>query len=222
MSDDYYNYKTLRQLQQKEHKSPTPTTIPNDFYIRLERFVKNLEENFDENANVLKAKLYKQELSNTKKLAQSIYDLREKKIVSAALIAARNAQPDLSHFIEVELELYSKLLEALKESRRSLSKEIPKKKKNPIQKGQDHHADDSKSNEKKSLQPSTDAISVKEEVESTRVVRVLEDMPEFVGTDSKTYTLHKHDVLCLPESMVPLLCKRGIIQEIVVKVSGGF
>ncbi len=221
MSEDYYNYKTLRQLQQKEQKSPTPTTIPNDFYIKLERFVKNLEENFDENANVLKAKLYKQELSNTKKLAQSIYDLREKKIVSAALIAARNAKPDLSHFIEVELELYSKLLDSLQESRRSLSKEIPKKKKQPSQKDQSRPANDVTSKTTKPSQPRAVSSSPKEYLESTRIVRVLEDMPEFVGTDSKTYTLHKQDILCLPESMVPLLCKRGIIQEIVVNVSGG-
>ena len=221
MSDEFYNYKTLRQIQQKESKSPTPTTIPNDFYIKLERFVKNLEENFDENANVLKAKLYKQELSNTKKLAQSIYDLREKKIVSAALIAARNAKPDLSHFIEIELELYSKLLDALKESRRELSKEIPKKKKNSSQKNQSQSATENTISKTKPSQPSTASSPPKKDLESTRIVRVLEDLPEFVGTDSKTYTLHKQDVLCLPESMVPLLCKRGIIQEIVVTSNGG-
>lgn len=221
MSENYYNYKTLRQLQQKEQKNPTPTQIPNDFYIKVESFVKKLEESFDENANVLKAKLYKQELSNTKKLAQSIYDLREKKIVSAALIAARNAQPDLSHFIDVELELYQKLLGALKESRHSLSKELPKKKKHIAKNEAKHPLAQDESKEKKREQEKNSSSKVQPTSEPTRIVRVNEDLPEFVGTDAKTYSLHKEDVLCLPESMVPLLCKRGIIQEIVLKTMGG-
>jgi len=221
VSEDYYNYKTLRQLQQKEQKTPTPTQIPNDFYIKVESFVKALEENFDENANVLKAKLYKQELANTKKLAQSIYDLREKKIVSAALIAARNAQPDLSYFIDVELELYQKLLEALKESRQSLSKEIPKEKKHDSKNESRQPAIQHEHKEKKEEQQKKIFSKQAHTSEPTRVVRVIEDLPEFVGTDTKTYSLHQEDVLCLPESMVPLLCKRGIIQEVFVKNSGG-
>lgn len=213
MSEDYFTYKTLRQLQQKEQQSSTPTQISKDFYIKLEEFVKTLESNFDENANVLKAKLYKQELSNTKKLAQSIYDLREKKIVSAALIAARGAQPDLSHYIEIELELYYKLLDALNNTRHCLSKQRSKKKNQHTPNISENSKSESLKKEEHRKASSTPS-RIPTQSEPTRIFRVLQDMPEFVGTDAKTYILYKQDVLCLPESIVPLLCKRGIIEEL--------
>ena len=46
------------------------------------------------------------------------------------------------------------------------------------------------------------------------IVRVLEDTPEFIGTDEKTYSLRKEDVLSLPREMTEPLLKKGIVKQV--------
>ena len=56
---------------------------------------------------------------------------------------------------------------------------------------------------KKNIEPNTHTI-----------VRVTQDTPEFVGTDMKTYTLRKDDILTFPEEMSEPLMKRGVVKRI--------
>ena len=46
------------------------------------------------------------------------------------------------------------------------------------------------------------------------IVRVTQDTPEFVGTNMKTYSLRKDDVLTLPKEMSEPLLKRGVVEQI--------
>ena len=54
-----------------------------------------------------------------------------------------------------------------------------------------------------------------EKIENTNpIVRVTIDIPEFIGTDMKTYSLRKDDVLSLPKEMSEPLLKRDVIKQI--------
>jgi len=46
------------------------------------------------------------------------------------------------------------------------------------------------------------------------IVRVLEDTPEFIGIDEKTYSLRKEDVLSLPREMTEPLLKKGVVKQV--------
>jgi DNA replication initiation complex subunit (GINS family) len=46
------------------------------------------------------------------------------------------------------------------------------------------------------------------------IVLVLEDLPEFVGMDMKTYRLRRNDVVSLSKDMAEVLLKRGVAREI--------
>ena len=46
------------------------------------------------------------------------------------------------------------------------------------------------------------------------IVRVTQDMPEFIGTNEKKYNLRKNDILSLPKDMHDMLCKRGAVKKI--------
>src|SRR5512137_1936797 len=94
------NYKTLRRIQQDEQTSALPTKIHSNFYKDLAAFVKTLERSLEPEKNPLKLKLFSDEAQNTKKIANSIYELREKKIVQAALATARGATPDLRYLLD--------------------------------------------------------------------------------------------------------------------------
>jgi hypothetical protein len=42
----------------------------------------------------------------------------------------------------------------------------------------------------------------------------MQDTPAFIGTDEKTYSLRKEDVLSLPNEMTEPLLKRGVVQQV--------
>ena len=46
------------------------------------------------------------------------------------------------------------------------------------------------------------------------IVRVIKDVPEFIGTNEKRYNLRKNDILSLPEDMCEMLDRRGVIKKI--------
>jgi len=190
------NYKTLRRLQQGEQTSSGLTKINVNFYQELFSYVKTIEQSVENEKNPLKLKLFADEAQNTKKIANSIYEFREKKIVQAALATARGASPDLKNLLDIEKKLYSALVEQIAVSRKEIFEEPT-----------DRHL-------KKQLTSPPVVDPPKRDPNTNLIVRVLEDTPEFIGTDEKTYSLRKEDVLSLPSEMTEPLLKKGVIKQV--------
>jgi len=189
------SYKTLRRVQQDEQASSALTKINTNFYQDLSVYIKTLERSIANEKNPLKLKLFTDEIQNTKKIANSIYELREKKIVQAALATARSATPDLTNLLEIEKKLYSSLVEQIMAAR----KEIFEKPTSPPV----------------TIPPASPNITpVKKDSNTNPIVRVLEDTPEFFGTDGKTYLLRKEDVLSMPSEMTEPLLKKKMIKQV--------
>jgi hypothetical protein len=189
------SYKTLRRLQQGEQTSSVLTKINVNFYQDLSLYMKTIERSIEYEKNPLKLKLFTDEIQNTKKIASSIYELREKKIVQAALATARGATPELKYFLDIEKKLYNALVEQIMLSRKEIFEE-------PV----DHRL-------KEQLVPSL-INQPKQDSNTNPIVRVLEDTPEFIGTDGKAYSLRKEDVLSLPSEMNELLQKKKVVTQI--------
>jgi DNA replication initiation complex subunit (GINS family) len=194
MDAEDINYKNLRRIQQLEKNSPLPTKIDSNFYQNLSSYLKTLEKMAEKEENQQKIKLIKEELQNTKKIADNVYELREKKIVQAALSTVRGGKPDLKNLIEPEKKLFNTLVDQIIASRKTIF-------------------------EKKSEEIKEDKVKPKEETEEKKtndnpIVRVTKDIPEFVGTDMKTYSLRKEDVLSISKEMSEPLLKRGVVKQI--------
>jgi DNA replication initiation complex subunit (GINS family) len=190
------NYKTLRKLQQAEQTSSIPTKINVNFYQDLSSYIKTIEQSVENEKNPLKLKLFADEAQNTKKIANSIYELREKKIVQAALATARGAAPDLRNLLDIEKKLYNALVEQIAISRREIFEEPT----------------DTQSKKQPASPPVVDPP--KRNPNTNPIVRVLEDTPEFIGTDEKTYLLCKEDVLSLPREMTEPLLKKEVVKQV--------
>ena len=189
------NYKTLRRIQQDEQTLSLLTKITVSFYKDLSSYMKTIERSIEHEKNPLKLKLFGDEIQNTKKIANSIYELREKKIVQTALATARGATPDLTNFLEIEKKLYRSLVEQIMVSR----KEIFEKPTDPPA---------------TTPPASPTPAPVKEESNTHPIVRVLEDTPEFIGTDGKSYLLRKEDVLSMPSEMTEPLLKKKVVKQV--------
>ncbi len=189
------NYKTLRRIQQDEQTLALLTKITVSFYKDLSSYMKTIERSIEHEKNPLKLKLFGDEIQNTRKIANSIYELREKKIVQAALATARGATPDLTNFLEIEKKLYRSLVEQIMLSR----KEIFEKPTDPPA---------------AAPPASLTSAPVKEDSNTHPIVRVLEDTPEFIGTDGKSYLLRKEDVLSMPSEMTEPLLKKKVVKQV--------
>ncbi|HWR28123.1 MAG TPA: hypothetical protein VN377_06790 [Candidatus Thermoplasmatota archaeon] len=189
------NYKTLRRIQQDEQTLSLLTKITVGFYKDLSSYMKTIERSIEHEKNPLKLKLFGDEIQNTRKIANSIYELREKKIVQAALATARGATPDLTNFLEIEKKLYRSLVEQIMVSR----KEIFEKPTDPPT---------------ATPPASPTPAPVKEDSNTHPIVRVLEDTPEFIGTDGKSYLLRKEDVLSMPSEMTEPLLKKKVVKQV--------
>jgi DNA replication factor GINS len=53
-------------------------------------------------------------------------------------------------------------------------------------------------------------VPAKSKNEELYIVRVLEDIPTFMGTDGRIYKVRKEDVIMLPKTNAEILCKRGV------------
>jgi DNA replication initiation complex subunit (GINS family) len=190
------SYKTLRRLQQGEQTASVLTKINVNFYQDLSAYIKTIEQSVEHETNPLKLKLFADEVQNTKKIANSIYELREKKIVQAALATARGAAPDLRNLLDIEKKLYTALVEQIAVSRKEIFEE-------PIDRLSKKQSASSPTVDQPMRDPNTNPI-----------VRVLEDTPQFIGTDEKTYSLRKEDVISLPREMTEPLLKKGVVKQV--------
>ncbi len=198
MEEDEINYRTLRKIQQTEKNSPILTEIKSDFYLDLSEYLENLKTRLQDETSSQKQTLLKEEILNTQKIAENIYEQREKKILVAAISKARGGNPDLKNMINIEKNLFDSVLNIMIISRKQFLKK--------------------ESIEKKKIEPKEEPPKPKKSEEkqknSNPIVRVTHDMPEFIGTNEKKYNLRKNDILSLPKDMHDMLCKRGVVKKI--------
>lgn len=195
MDDEEINYKVLRRIQQMEKNSPTLTKINSDFYNALSDYLKYLNDRLEKETSNQKQMLLKDEIQNTNKIMNNIYEQREKKILLAAVSRVRGGNPDLNNLVDVEKNLYDSILQLIKQTR----KQIIKNKSKEFKKEETQKVESKEEEKQSNINP---------------IVMIKEDIPEFMGTDMKKYNLKKGDVLSLPKDMSDTLSKRNVVKEL--------
>jgi DNA replication initiation complex subunit (GINS family) len=189
------NYRSLRKIQQLEKNSPILTELNPGFYNDHSEYLKALDKRLDIESSSQKKLLVKEEISNAKKIAINIYELREKKIILAAVTKTRGGNPDISNMLESEKNLYDSILEILKRQRHIILEK--EKVENVVNKSIKVDSE----NVKKNTNP---------------IVKVNQNLPEFIGIDTKKYNLRKGDVLSISKEMSEILSKKGAVEELEV------
>jgi len=201
--EDEISYKSLRKIQQIEKSSPILSELYAGFYDDLFKHIQMLDERLGKESSPQKEILLSDEAENIKKIALNVYEQREKKILLAAVSKARGGKPDLKNMLNAEKNLYSSVLENLEKSRKNiLEKKIDKNEKNEENNNQELE----KKVEKEPIEETND--------NSNPVLLIKQNIPEFIGTDTKSYNLSKNDVISMPENMCEMLVKRGKAERI--------
>ncbi len=200
--DEEINYRTLRKIQEIEKNSPILSEIKSDFYQAYMQYLKNLNKRFDLEKTSQKQKLISDEIVNIKKIGINIYEQREKKILLASISKARGGNPDLKNIIDEEKILFDSVYELLLKSRNSA---LEIKKLNEEIK--------TKVTEKTEKSISKNEIKEKKENPNS-IIKINQDIPEFIGTDGKKYNLRKNDIISLQDNMSDMLIKRKAAQKL--------
>ena len=107
MKVDDTPYRTLRKIQLSEEKAPLLTKIDKFFYSQASEYQKNLDG------------LSEKEIQDIEIIFSSVYELREKKIVQAALSKIRGGKPDLKNMLDEEKKLFDSIVATLLQSRKN-------------------------------------------------------------------------------------------------------
>jgi DNA replication factor GINS len=89
MSEDTITFDLIRRIQREEQKSPKLSKIPDNFYQSVMSYLSQKRQmSREDRKNIL-------EIKSIERLVEDVFDRRERKIVTAAVNAARaNMQPD--------------------------------------------------------------------------------------------------------------------------------
>ena len=185
---DDMSYKDLRVIHQEEKKNPGLTEISPDFYKKAREYLEKLKQILNNEEDEHKKKLVEDELKSATHILKKIYEIREKKIVLAALSKIRGGKPDVRLFLENEKRLFDEILRCLETYRKIMLEGKEEE--------QSLTEDQSREDEK-------------------IIALVKEDIPKFVGHDLKKYSLRRGDVISLPKELFDILGKKDVVERII-------
>ncbi len=199
-------FKEISEVHRSEKRSKTLTKLPHLFYDLAGEHLELLKDQYKEkarNPSSTDALIHQDNIKKINKRLCQIYDLRERKIVIAALNGVEGSQPP-KDMTKTEAKMYTEVISTLKRFREC-----------PI----DEPVEVQTSITSKPAPTVIEPVAAKggfpeEEVKKesvTCLVRVLEEVPPFVDVD-QTYNLKKEDVVTLPEKFARILSLKGAVK----------
>jgi DNA replication initiation complex subunit (GINS family) len=214
MDDEEISYKTLRRIQQAEKSSPQITQISKNFYTDVSSFLRSLEHRLTNEKKPQKQMLLAEETQNIEKIIRNIYEQREKKIMLAAIARARGGNPNIKLLVPDEKRLFDELYQQIVLFRKKiLSSELQEQENTSSDEQIEKKQNDTEIKTTKSEEDEEKKMP-KKKLDNHLILRILEDIPSFIGTDNNTYTLHKSDVISLPEDMAMMLLNRKVAKKV--------
>jgi len=214
MDDEEITYKTLRKIQQAEKSSPQITLISKQFYKDVSSFLHELEDRLVHEKKPQKQMLLAEETQNIEKIIRNIYEQREKKIMLAAIAKARGGNPSIKLLVPDEKKLFDEIYQQIVLFRKNiLSPEVQEQETRVSAEPVNEKQTDERTSPMKPVNdPKVTATN--NQKNSHPIIRILEDIPSFIGTDNNTYTLHEHDIVSLPDDMAQMLLTKKVAKKV--------
>ena len=122
--EEEFSYQSLVNRWRKERSTVALSKMDHRFYEAFDQVLRELRDEYQKehavNPATPKVLILQDELANLQRVRDDIYDLRERKIVAAAVIAARGGNPDRSLLTKEEDVLFEEVLRTLRDARRNL------------------------------------------------------------------------------------------------------
>jgi|Deesub1362B_J571_1020462.scaffolds.fasta_scaffold00065_13 DNA replication factor GINS len=200
----------LREIQNEERSSEKLKIVEPNFYEEIGEYVSKLRKKLEEIGDYDDAErdILEDEIRSVRRVVEDIFKLRLKKIIRSANFRANGLESDIEGLTPEEEELYEEIVTAISKARKRmlacLLGRVEEEKKIYRMDEKDEEAGTS----------SEDSENESEEVSEEKdyiLVKVVKEIPPFVGVDGRSYSLNKEDVVMLPKEHVELLVQRNVV-----------
>ncbi len=227
------DFEDLRNILTREQKSKLAKLEP-DFYDAVRAYLDGLRDE-QKTAPRMESQLLADELETARNRLQRIFELRVGKIVNLALsnmlAEIRGIKQDLDVMTPIERDMYDSVLASVRKGWSNIEEGVTGEPTLPATgdirseeypKPADGRAKDvSEGGEDLAIAHETHEDHDNGKLSDYTVVRVLRDVPTFMGADSYHYTLAKNDVVVLPNLNANVLCKRRVVLPVTIKQTKG-
>ncbi len=235
--DSAITFETFRKFQRKEKKNEKLQELPEDFFQTCVKWINRKQDEFENERD----STLLHELENVKNIVSDIFERRRKKILILALHSVRskrvseNLLPEEKEFFEKTVEnlrdLEENLLEKVLKGKKPGSGEAEKeeeetdmKEEEETTEEEDGEGDGEEEREEKEEEQEVKTRKLKSDDKKGRIkaetgkeeklVRVLERVDRFMGTDENEYgPLEKGDIVTLPKEVAELLVEKDKVKE---------
>ena len=211
----------LNNILREERKSKL-VPLESDFYEKAAAQIRELqdEKNRIEDIYSTKYAIIDDELKTARKSIENIIERRIGKIIKEASLRASSRQKekqDIESMTQEERQFYNRLLELNTEIRRELLDKISGKEKPASGSLAEATREIHETETQKEIPKETPPEDKKDISKEYIVVRLLKDIPTFVGVDGRNYTLAKEDIAVLSTVNAKALINRKAAIQITVK-----
>jgi DNA replication factor GINS len=189
-------YETLFELLRREKNRDELQSMSPTFYKDVVEYLAAKNQLMPQDMTSPDSRRMLLQMENTSKIIRELYERREKKIILMALNKSRTGSSivDTSSLLEEERKLFEDLLSILHTSRQGilcnlLNARLP------------------------DICPVPEPV--KQEEDPMKMIRFLQSVPKFVGTELETYgPFEQDDVARLPNEIANVLITKGRAEEI--------
>ena len=208
MPSEGMSLEELWRILDAERRSAGLQNIAPSFYEDVSNYIKELEMELSKTSpEDTKAIILIDELKTARMRIENIFTKRIGKIINLASSKVCGLSKIPNGFVASEKEIFDRTVEIIEEAKSAFLEptlSCPKTKEFYTANG-----------------PRTDEKDIGKEVRSPPVIldgfyvlRVLKNLPTFVGSDGRNYTLGEEDVVVLPKSNADILCAKGAALKI--------
>jgi len=196
--ENVITYETFRKFQRYERDNKQLQELPEDFYQSCAEWMKRKEKIYEETKDPMIIK----EIENVMTIIKDILDRRERKLLLLAMHSVRgNAVPQ--NLLPFEAKHFDIIVEHLREMREGILSQIKGtgEEKSGEEKKEEDAAEELKKDEK---------LPKIKQLEGFKLVRILEEIPQFLGTDGRSYGPFKpEDLVTLEEKVADLIINKN-------------
>ncbi len=193
----------------KEREIDELQEIGDSFYDNAADYIKKLETARSEATNYREADMLSDELKNARMVLEGIFDRRRSKIIDAALNTASGIRTDVKGLTPKEKPMFDSIVAALESGRTDVLLPILEPGREP---GRPLNPSKNILGETTSKEKPIENSIIKDSnvSEDLMMVKVLKDIPRFVGVDGRHYHLSGEDVVVLPKANALVLCNKNV------------
>lgn len=221
MTENALTFSELRKIQKEEKRQEGLTDLEDDFILRVSQYLESKKESSGEG----------REYRNAERVFNKIISLREQKIVKNAKITVKTDKSvGEGKLLPRETELFRQLKEVFKDHRTRIEKmvksetsmaqtgteEVKPEKTETVEEETEEAEAEEEPEEIEDPEPEAEEEeeSEKEAQEGYEIVKILAEVPEFMGTDLETYgPFDEGEEVELPEDNAEILINRGNAEQ---------